>query len=69
MDQIEWTDEQWEEYYRRTVNVGLDYLDLLTTAAELLARGARLSLEDRKGWESTAASVRNLVDSECERIN
>ena len=68
VNQLNWTDAQWNEYHKRCVNVGLDYLDLLATATELLVSGARLSKDERKRWERTASHVREIVNSECARL-
>lgn len=67
--QFNWTDEQWDAYYKKTVTIGLDWLESLATAVELLAKGSRLTKEERRQWETTVKSCNEILDKEAASIN
>lgn len=68
LDMMEWTDNQWDAYYKRTVNVKLEFFELLADAVEMLHQGKRLNKAEQKCWETTVAQCRELIKRECETI-
>ena len=64
----EWTDKQWDAYHKRTVNIGLDFFELLADATEMLAQGKRLNAAERENWKTTVARCKRIIKIECDKI-
>lgn len=64
----DWTGQQWDTYYKKTVNVGLDFFELLADAVEMFAQGKRLNSDERERWKTTVARCKKLIKTECDKI-
>ena len=68
MDQSQWADKQWNQFYSKAITIGLDFFESLTTAVELVSSGARLKPEEREKWQTTLEHCHERMDQEIEAI-
>ena len=66
---LEWTEEQWEEYASKKVEITLETLGSLLTACELLRDGRRLKPDERKAWGALIKEIFPVYLSLVTRIS
>jgi len=65
---LQWTEQDWEEYARSTIEISLPFFEQLMGATEELSRGARPGKEAREHYAQIAERARATWDHATEQF-